>query len=378
MNKKIKRLHRSEFLKYLTGFTIGAPLLFSSCKADKSSPGTSGDPITLSKPIRWRMVTTWPPKFPILGEGCQRFADLVHNMSDGLLSIQVYGSGELIPALEVFDAVSSGTAQLGSGASYYWAGKIPAAQYFGAVPFGMNTQQMTSWLFYGGGLQLWEEIYAPFDLIPLPAGNTGIQMGGWFRKEILSPLDLVGLKMRIPGLGGKVFERAGGTAVLSSASEIYTNLERGVIDATEWIGPFHDYKMGFQDIAPYYYYPGWHEPGSTLEILINRTAFFSLPPYLQHIVRAASREIYSWTIAGFETENAKTLDTIIKDKKVKIQPFPAEVLKELKNHTQVLLSEVRMLNPECQKVHDAYFAFIEQQQSWSKMTEKEFYNNLMK
>ncbi len=234
------------------------------------------------------MVTTWPPTLPILQDSAKLVAKWVEEMSEGRMKITVYGGGELIPSLEVFEAVTQGVAEMGHGASYYWAGKAPAAQFFGSVPFGMNAQQMISWLYSGGGLQLWEELYAPLNLVPMPVGNTGPQMGGWFKREINSPSDLQGLKMRIPGLGGDVIKRAGGSAILSALGEIYTNLERGVIDAAEWIGPYHDYLQGFHKAAEYYYYPGWQEPQTVTELMINKSAFDALPPYLQNIIRTAA------------------------------------------------------------------------------------------
>ncbi|MFQ5587105.1 MAG: TRAP transporter substrate-binding protein, partial [Thermodesulfobacteriota bacterium] len=240
------------------------------------------------KSFNWKMVTTWPPHFPVMGEGAETFARWIEEMSEGRLRIQVYGGGELVPPLQAFDAVSQGIVEMGHGASYYWAGKAPATQFFAAVPFGMNAQQMNAWLYSGGGLALWEELYAPFNLVPFPAGNTGVQMGGWFNKEIKSIQDIRGLKMRIPGLGGKVIAKAGGSAILSEGGEIYTNLDRGVIDATEWVGPYHDYLMGFHKVARYYYYPGWHEPGTVLEVIINRGAFARLPKELQQVVRSAA------------------------------------------------------------------------------------------
>ncbi|NPA24306.1 MAG: ABC transporter substrate-binding protein, partial [Deltaproteobacteria bacterium] len=197
------------------------------------------------KVYHWKMVTTWPPHFPVLGESADMIAKWVEEMSEGRLKITVYGGGELVPPLGVFDAVSSGTVEMGHGAAYYWAGKHPATQFFAAVPFGLNAQGMNAWIVSGGGQQLWDELYAKFNLKAWPAGNTGVQMGGWFNKEINSINDLKGLKMRIPGLGGKVLAKAGGNAVLVAGGEIYTNLDRGVIDATEWVGPYHDYKMGF-------------------------------------------------------------------------------------------------------------------------------------
>ena len=197
------------------------------------------------------MVTTWPSGLPVLQTGCERLAKLVGELSGGRLTIKVYAANELVPALGIFDAVSNGTVEMGSGASYYWAGKTPAAQWFAAVPFGMNAQGMSAWFHGGDGLKLWEETYAPFNLIPRPGGSTGVQMGGWFNKKINSIEDFKGLKMRIPGLGGKVLAKAGATVVLTAGGEIFTNLERGVIDATEWVGPLHDNRMGFYQAAKY-------------------------------------------------------------------------------------------------------------------------------
>jgi TRAP-type mannitol/chloroaromatic compound transport system substrate-binding protein len=236
-------INRKDFLKKTVIAAAGGSTLLAGCAKAENSQGAAN--INLGKTFEWRMVTTWPPHFPILGEGADKIAKMIGTMSGGRLKIQVYGGGELVPALESFDAVSAGTAHMGHSASYYWAGKAPASQLFTSVPFGMNTQQTYAWILYGGGLQLWEELYSPFNLIPLPGGNTGCQMGGWFNKEINSVADLKGLRMRIPGIGGKIITKAGGSAVLSPGGEIYTNLERGVIDATDWVGPFHDWKWDF-------------------------------------------------------------------------------------------------------------------------------------
>ena len=259
-------MKRKDFIKKLSVASIfGASAI--ACSEDKVSdtiPQPSG------KKYKWKMVTTWPPNFPIMGEGCNLLAQWIEEMSQGQLTIHVYGGGELVPPLETFEAVSIGGVDMGSSASYYWAGKIPAAQFFAAVPFGFNAQQMNAWLQAGGGLDIWRDIYKPFNLIPFNAGNTGLQMGGWYNRKINTIEDFNGLKMRIPGLGGKVLDKVGGSPILSPGSEIYTNLERGVIDATEWLGPFHDTLMGFPDIAKYYYYPGWHECGTSLELIMQQ------------------------------------------------------------------------------------------------------------
>ena len=219
--------------------------------------------------------------------GPERLARLIGEMSGGRLVIKVYGAGELVPAFEVFDAVAQGTAQLGHGASYYWKGKVPATQFFAAMPFGINAQEFNVWIYHGGGLELWRELYARFGLVPEPAGNTGVQMGGWFNKEINSVADLEGLRMRIPGIGGEVLRKVGGTPVNIPGAELFTALESGTIDATEWVGPMNDLAFGLFRAAKYYYYPGWHEPGTALEAVVNREAYEALPPDLQAIVEVA-------------------------------------------------------------------------------------------
>jgi TRAP-type mannitol/chloroaromatic compound transport system substrate-binding protein len=227
--------------------------------------------------IEWKLVTTWPKNLPGLGHTPEVFADMVREMSAGRLTVRVYGAGEIVPAFEVFDAVAGGVAEMGHGASYYWKGKMPASVFFTAVPFGMTAQEINGWLHYGGGMALWEEVYAPAGVVPLAGGSTGVQMAGWFNREIRSLDDVRGLRMRIPGLAGEVFSAAGGEAVRIPGGEVYTALQTGVIDAVEWVGPYNDLALGLHEIAEYYYYPGWHEPGSILEFIVNADALASLP-----------------------------------------------------------------------------------------------------
>ncbi|RMG68022.1 MAG: ABC transporter substrate-binding protein, partial [Bacteroidetes bacterium] len=359
----MKKLSRKDFLLKGGAALAGATVLGSGCASD--TEGQTGPSIITSKKYRWNMVTTWPPNFPVLGEGCVMFADWVREMSGGRLDIRVYGGGELVPALEAFDAVSSGTAEIGNGASYYWAGKMAAAPFFSSVPFGMNAQQMNAWIMAGGGQALWDELYAPFNLISFAAGNTGVQMGGWFNREINRISDLQGLKMRIPGLGGQVITRAGGTAVNVAGGEIFTNLERGVIDATEWIGPYHDYSMGFHKIARYYYYPGWHEPGTTLETFVNKAQYEALPADLQAILQTAIHRQNLWTLSEFEAQNNLYLDKLIKEESVDLRPFPDEVLLELRRLTGEVLDELTAEDPLAQKIYASYRAFRDQAAAWS-------------
>ncbi|MBK7699550.1 MAG: TRAP transporter substrate-binding protein [Saprospiraceae bacterium] len=360
-------MDRKQFIK-ASVVTAGAGILLGGCN---NQAATNQDITSLiQKKYNWKMVTTWPPNFPVLGEACQLFADWVDQMSLGQMKIKVYGAGELIPGLEVFDAVSSGAAEMGNGAAYYWAGKSPATQFFAAVPFGMNAQQMNAWIYSGGGLALWQELYKKFGLIAFPAGNTTMQMGGWFNKEINTIDDFKGLKMRIPGLGGKVLTKAGGTAVLSSGNEIYTNLERGVIDATEWIGPYHDYVMGFHKIAKYYYSPGWHEPGSVLENMFNLKEFEALPAHLKVILESASARMNLWVISEFEAKNNEYLNKIKAEKGVELRKFSPEILQILKKYTDEVLHEMAATDAFTKKVYDSFNTFRNEIKSWAAYSEK--------
>jgi TRAP-type mannitol/chloroaromatic compound transport system substrate-binding protein len=327
-----------------------------------------------AKTYNWKMVTTWPPKLPVLQDGCERLAKRIGELSDGRIRIQVFAAGELVPALESFQAVSDGTVEVGSGASYYWAGKEPATQWFSAVPFGLNGQGMSAWFYGGDGLKLWEETYAPFNLIPRPGGSTGVQMGGWFNKKIETIDDFKGLKMRIPGLGGKVLAKAGGTVVLLPGGEIFTSLERGVIDATEWVGPLHDLRMGFYQAAKYYYYPGWHEPGTYLEYFFNKKAYESLPKDLQHIIDAACTETEHWVLSQFEARNGQALQTLINDKNAQLVQFPDQVLADLRKLADEVVAEEAAKSPMATKVNKAFRDFQKVVGTWGSVSEKAYYD----
>ncbi|MDM8516672.1 TRAP transporter substrate-binding protein [Desulfobacterales bacterium HSG16] len=328
------------------------------------------------KTTRWKMVTTWPPNLPVLQTGAERFAKRVGEATDGRLKIKVFAAGELVPAMGVFDAVSDGTVQCGSGAAYYWAGKVPAAQWFSAVPFGLNAQGINAWFYSGGGLQLWEEVYAPFNLIPRPQGNTGVQMGGWFRKEMNSIADYKGLKMRIPGLGGKVIAKAGGTVVLLPGGEIFTSLERGVLDATEWVGPMHDLRMGFYKAAKHYYYPGWHEPGTCLEVMFNKGAYEKLPKDIQCIVDAVAMETNFWSLSEFEAGNGAALQELITKHKVQLKKFPDALLDDLRKLAKETMEEEADKDNVSRKVHEAFKKFKERVGIWGSISENPYYNDV--
>ena len=353
-------------------------VLLSSCLGDPpaSMNPTSYETIKPDKVMYWKMTTTWPPNFPVIGEVAEKYSEWVDELTNGQIKIKVYGGGELVPPLEAFDAVSQGTIEMGCGASYYWAGKTPAAQFFAAVPFGMNSQQLTSWLETGGGYELWKKTYAQFNLVPFMGGNTGVQMGGWFNREINSVEDFKGLKMRLPGIGGKVLEKAGGAAVLVAGSEIYTSLERGVIDATEWIGPYHDYRMGFHKIAKYYYTPGWHEPGSQLEFFINRNLFDGLPKHLQAALEAASKRAQVWVLAEFDKQNGIYLDKLVNEEGVEVREFSKETLDALREYKEEAIQEMIGDDPLSKEVYESYSKFQKQISKWSEVTEKAYYNKI--
>jgi TRAP-type mannitol/chloroaromatic compound transport system substrate-binding protein len=322
----------------------------------------------------WKLVTTWPKNFPGLGLGPENFARMVDEMSNGRLTVHVYGAGEVVPAFGVFDAVSGGVAEMGHGASYYWTGKIPAAVFFAAVPFGLTAQEINAWLHYGGGMELWREIYAPFDLIPLAGGNSGVQMGGWFNREINSVEDLQGLKMRIPGLGGEVLTRAGGTAVTLPGSELYTSLQTGVIDATEWVGPYNDLALGLHQVARYYYYPGWHETGSTLEFMVNRTAFDALPADLQAIVTYAARATNQDMLDEFTARNNKALQELVNTHGVQLRKFPDDVIVRLHQSSEEALQELADSDQMAARVYASYKAFLENVTRYHRISEQAYIN----
>ncbi len=321
---------------------------------------------------RWKMVTTWPKNFPGLGTAANNLAALIGEMSGGRIRVKVYGAKELVPAFEVFDAVTRGTAQMGHGAAYYWKGKSDTAQFFSTVPFGLTAQEMNAWMYHAGGLELWRELYKPFGLIPAPAGNTGVQMGGWFNKEINSVADLKGLKMRIPGLGGEVLKRAGGTPVNLPGGELFTALSNKVIDATEWVGPYNDLAFGFYKITKYYYYPGFHEPGTTLEALINREAFEELPKDLQSIVLNACKVVNQDLLSEYTARNPAALDTLLNKHHVDLRRYPDDVIRELRRLSREVVRELADKDDFSRKVFASYDAFYQQSKRWSDISERAY------
>ena len=337
------------------------------------SSGAAGSNADNSAKIEWKLVTTWPKNLPGLGSAPENFARYVREMSKGRLDIRVYGAGEIVPAFEVFDAVSQGVAQMGHGAAYYWKGKIPASVFFTAVPFGMTAQEMNGWLHYGGGIELWRKLYAPFGVVPFAGGSTGVQMAGWFNRELQTRSDLAGLKMRIPGLAGEVFDAAGGTAVRIAGGEIYTSMQTGVIDAVEWVGPYNDRILGLNDVAEYYYFPGWHEPGAMLEFTVNAEALAALPDDLAAIVTYAARAANQDMLDEFTARNNEALQVLL-GSGAKLRPLPDDILALLYDKAQDAMANLVASDPMSAEINASYAQFAEDVRAYHEISERAYLN----
>ena len=347
----------------------GGALVAAGAAAVAEAPNVIAQP-----KIQWRLSTSWTPALDVLQGSAEQLARLVDEMSGGRFKIEVFPAGRIVQPLACFDAASQGTIEAFSSASYYWFAKDPATQWFSTVPFGMNAEAMAAWYREGGGLKLWEEIYAGFNLVPRPSVSTGPQMAGWFRRKINTIADYKGLKMRIPGLGGQVIAKAGATVVLIPAGEIYSALERGVIDASEWLGPYDDMKLGLHTTARYYYYPGWHEPGTTLEFGFNKKAYDALPVDLRRMLDYAAAVTQTYGRSEYEAKNAFALEKLKSEfqGKVDILQLPAPVLRDLKKLTAQVVKAESEKSPMARKVYDSYTSFQTQHTGWSRISEGAF------
>ncbi|MEZ5648277.1 MAG: TRAP transporter substrate-binding protein, partial [Alphaproteobacteria bacterium] len=300
--KRHNDIKRRQFLK---GSTIAAGAAVASAAAS-SFP----KPALSQGKMEWRMVTSWPKGLPGVGSGAERLAERIGKLTDGRLTVKVYAAGELVPALECFASVSNGTAEMGHDASYYHLGKHRCTAFFTSVPFGLTAGEMTAWVNYGGGQEVWDELYGQFGIKAFQAGNTGCQALGWYRKEIKSASDYKGLKKRMPGLGGEVLKKLGGTVVTVPGGEIFQALQSGTVDAAEWIGPYNDLTLGFYQVAKYYYAPGFHEPGSVLELMVNKTKYDALPNDLKEIIKIACQASHDDILAEYNMRNGPALETL--------------------------------------------------------------------
>jgi len=320
-----------------------------------------------------KLATSWPAHFPIMGTGVEQFADRVKEVSSGSLVIKVYPKNVLIPALAVFDAASSGQIDAFHSGPYYWKGKNSAFSLYSGFPFGFTAEEINSWMLYGGGYELWREQYSKYNLYPFMGGNTNIQMGGWFRKPIESISDMQGLKMRIPGLGGEVFSKLGVNPILLPAGEIYTSLERGVIDATEWVGPALDIKMGFYKVAPYYY-SGWHEPGSILELTFNKQSWNKLSREHQIMIEMASNEMNSNMTYEFHAKNIYALEKL-QGLGVSLLSFPDDVIAKGKIALEDVLQELSSKNKDFDTANKSIQKYLSLSKEWSDVSLRKFLND---
>ncbi len=318
------------------------------------------------------MVSTWPRDFPGLGTGAQRFAERLTAMTDGRIKVNYFAAGERVKAFDSFDEVSSGNAQMYHAADYYWKGKHPGWAYFTGVPFGMTYTEVNAWIQFGGGQQLWDELAAEYGLKCLPCGNTGVQMGGWFRKEMRSAADFKGLKMRIPGLGGDVIAKLGASSVTLPVGQIYENLVSGAIDATEWVGPWNDSFLKFYEAAKFYYYPGMHEPGSMLAVGMNKKWWDGLSKSDQMIITAAAEMENSVMMSEYNAKNGASLRSLLSDQGVKLRQFSDDTYDAFGDAAAEVFEEVRQHSPLAKKIHDSFRASRDEVGSWVKISDQAY------
>lgn len=321
---------------------------------------------------RLNMVTTWPKGLPGLGRAAERVAERIKAMSEGAIEVKVYAAGELVPAFESFDAVSNGSADMYHGAEYYWTAKSTAYPFFTAVPFGMTAQEIMGWIDFGGGQALWDELSADFNIKPIQGANTGHQMGGWFRREVKSLDDLIGLKMRIPGQGGDVLRALGGSAIALPGGEIYQSLQTGAIDATEWVGPWNDYSLGFHREAPFYYGPGFHEPGASLAVGVNRKLWDSMTPGEQGVIKAACESANHTSLGEFTYQNAVHLELLKTQHGVQLRSFPLEVVEAM----SVAAKDVRAASGRDgieKRIYESFEAGLKKMAEWAAVSDGAYY-----
>jgi TRAP-type mannitol/chloroaromatic compound transport system substrate-binding protein len=319
--------------------------------------------VATGKKIRWRLASSFPSSLDTIYGAAEVLADRVREMSGGNFDIRVYEAGELVPALQVMDTVQSGAAQIGQTGGYYYTGKDAALAFDTCVPFGLNARQQTAWLLEGGGLQLMREVYADFGIINFPGGNTGAQMGGWFKNPVESLADLKGLKMRIPGQGGKVMDALGVNVQVLAGGDIYPALERGAIDATEWVGPYDDEKLGFYKVAKNYYYPGWWEPGPNLSFLVNQAAWEALPAEYKAMLEAATHEGASAMMTRYDAKNPAAWKRLMQ-KDITVRRFPDDLLAAAREAAEELLETEAAADARYARILGEWRTFREESFEW--------------
>ncbi|NIM00900.1 MAG: ABC transporter substrate-binding protein [Acidobacteria bacterium] len=360
-----RRTTRRRFLHGAAVGAAGATLAgcTGSAPADGSAPAVQGN-----KRVTWRLASSFPRSLDTLFGCAETLAESLESMSGGMFRVRPYPAGELVPAFNVLDAVQQGTAQVGHSASYYYIGKNPALAFDAGLPFGLTARQQHSWLYEGGGADTLAPVFADFNVRSFPAGSTGVQMGGWFRREVNSLSDLSGLRMRIPGLGGQVMDRLGVNVQQIPGGEIFPALERGAIDATEWVGPYDDERLGFHKIAKHYYYPGWWEPGPTLSFYVNEKAWSSLSVEQQRMFRAASTEASMRMTAQYDAVNPPALKRLL-DGGARLAPFPEDVMRAAEKASFELFEEQAAADAGYRNVYEPWKKVREGAYRWSSISE---------
>lgn len=361
-------MKRRQFIRN-SAIAAGSTTALAACSQATNS---SSENTTSSLPnVRWRMTTSWPNSLDTIYGGAETIAKRVSAMTGGKFTIDTYQAGEIVPALQVLDAVQSGTVECGHTASYYYIGKNPALAFGTAVPFGLTAQQQNAWLYHGGGLEAMQKIYADFNVINFPAGNTGAQMGGWFNQEINSLSDLNGLKMRIPGLGGKVMSRLGVNVQNIGGGEVYLALERGAIDAAEWVGPYDDKKLGLHEAADFYYYPGWWEPGAMLEAQVNRSAWDKLPKEYQEIFKTAAMEANLNMLAQYDALNGAALEEL-QQQGTQLRAYSTEIMQAAQKAAFEIYEENASQDATFKEIYQQWKDFRDQVSDWNQINELSF------
>jgi len=358
-------MERRKFLRGTGAATVAGAAAASSTF---SAPAIAQDKREL------KMVTTWPKNFPGLGTSAQRLADRISKMSEGRINVKLFAAGELVPAFESFDAVRNNTAQMYHGAEYYWQGKSKAFPFFAAVPYGFTATEMHSWIHHGGGQELWDELAADFNIKPFMAANTGVQMAGWFREPISSLEDMKGLKFRMPGLGGETLRQIGTSVVNLPGGELFQALQSGNIDATEWVGPWNDLAFGFYKITKHYYWPGMHEPGTTLSCGINKETWDSFSDSDKAIIEAACGAENNNSLAEFNARNNDALQTLINEHDVQLHKMPDEIMKQLGEAAGDVMADTAKEDDITKRVYQSYMDFRKKAVAWSKRAEQGYMN----
>ena len=355
-------MDRRDFTKKAALGALGASAL-AGCGGSSNEPASEAPNVQTQPTVRWRLASSFTRSLDTIYGAAEVLAERLRAMTNDKFQIRAYPAGEMVPAFEVLGAVQQGTIQMGHSASYYFIGKNPALAFDACVPFGLTARQYNAWIYYGGGMELMREVFADFNIVNLPGGNTGMQMGGWFRDPVGSLSDMQGLKMRIPGLGGRVMDAMGVNVQVLPGGEIYPSLERGAIDAAEWVGPYDDEKLGFHDVATYYYYPGWWEPGPALTFYVNQRAWDELPSTYQEALKSAAAEANVRMLARYDQKNPAALERLLEGG-TQMQRFPTGVMERAQEITRQLLEDEAAQDPTYRKVYASYRTFREDAYRW--------------